>query len=135
MTLRFLDSLKLKDQIVMSTFRDLKIWEKAMDIVTKVYRDTNDFPKEEIYGLTSQIRRACISIPSNIAEGYGRKGKKEYLRFLNIAMSSLFEVQTQLQISKNLKYISEDKFETMYEETRELERMLSSYNRKVESSI
>ncbi|WP_271729879.1 four helix bundle protein [Aquimarina algiphila] len=119
----------------MSTFRNLKIWSKAMDIVTKVYSDTNNFPKEEMYGLTSQIRRACVSIPSNIAEGYGRKGKKEYLRFLNIAMSSLFEMQTQLEIAKNLKYMNTDKFETMYDETRELERMLSSYNRKVESSI
>ncbi|WP_103068803.1 four helix bundle protein [Aquimarina sediminis] len=119
----------------MSTFRDLKIWQKSMSIVTTVYRDTNDFPKEEVYGLTSQIRRACVSIPSNIAEGYGRKGKKEYVRFLNIAMSSLFEMQTQLEIAKNLKYMNKNKFETIYDKTRELERMLSSYNKKVEESM
>lgn len=71
-----------------------------MDLVTSIYNNTKEFPKEEIYGLTSQIRRASISIPSNIAEGYG---KNDYLRFLNIAISSLFELQTQLEIAKKLR--------------------------------
>lgn len=91
----------------MSTFRDLLIWQKSMILVTDIYQLTNSFPKEEIYGLTSQIRRSSISIPSNIAEGYGRDGNKDYLKFLNIAIASLFEMQTQLEISFNLTKYTE----------------------------
>ncbi len=76
----------------MSTFRDLLIWQKSMTIVTEIYKLTSLFPKEENFGLTSQIRRSAISIPSNIAEGYGRDGKNDYLKFLNIGISSLFEM-------------------------------------------
>lgn len=118
----------------MSTYRNLQIWKKAMEIVTEIYQHTNAFPKTEIYGITSQIRRASVSIPSNIAEGYGRSSKKEYGRFLTFAMGSLFEVQTQLEISKNLDYIKEEQFEKAYEDTRTLERMLSSYMRKVKET-
>jgi four helix bundle protein len=85
----------------MSTFRDLWIWQKSMTIVTEIYQLTSLFPKEENFGLTSQIRRSAISIPSNIAEGYGRDGKNDYLKFLNIGISSLFEMQTQLEIAYN----------------------------------
>lgn len=119
----------------MSTFRDLLIWQKSMILVTEVYLLTNSFPKEEIYGLTSQIRRSSISIPSNIAEGYGRDGNKDYLKFLNIAISSLFEIQTQLEISFNLKYITENQFNKTLEESREIERMLSSFTRKIKERI
>jgi len=76
----------------MSTFRDLLIWQKAMALVTKVYKITKTFPKEELFGLTSQIRRSSISVPSNIAEGYGRESNNELLRFINIAIASLFEI-------------------------------------------
>ncbi|WP_396152929.1 four helix bundle protein [Flavobacterium sp.] len=78
----------------MSKFKDLLIWQKAMNLVTDIYKFTRLFPKDEQFGLTSQIRRSSISIPSNIAEGYGRQGKNDYLKFLNIALSSLFEMQT-----------------------------------------
>tara|TARA_B100001750_G_C14925185_1_gene311285 strand:+ start:182 stop:499 length:318 start_codon:yes stop_codon:yes gene_type:complete len=105
-----------------------------MQLVTSVYLETKDFPKEEIYGLTSQIRRAAISIPSNISEGFGRKGKNDYLKFLNIAMSSLFELQTQLEISKNLLFISEKTFDNLFQDSREIERMLSSYINKIKDS-
>ncbi len=118
----------------MSTYRDLKIWQKSIALVTKVYEKTNTFPKEEIYGLTSQIRRSAVSIPSNISEGYGREGKKDYLRFLNIAISSLFELQTQLIIGKNLSFLEENIFNSLYEDTREIERMLSSYIKKIKDS-
>lgn len=91
----------------MSAFRDLLIWQKSMNLVTEVYQITNAFPKEEVYGLTSQLRRSAISIPSNIAEGYGKEGNKDYLKILNIGISSLFEMQTQLEISFNLKFINE----------------------------
>ena len=84
----------------MSNFRNLQIWQKSMTLTTNIYVATNNFPKEEIFALTSQIRRSSISIPSNIAEGFGRNGNKEYLRFLNISIASLFELQTQLEIGK-----------------------------------
>ena len=115
----------------MSTFKDLLIWQKSMILVTEIYQLTNLFPKEEIYGLTSQIRRCSVSVPSNIAEGYGRNGNKDYLKFLNIAISSLFEMQTQLEISFNLKYINENQFNKTHEESREIERMISSFIRKI----
>lgn len=115
----------------MSTFRDLLIWQKSMILVTDIYQLTNTFPKEEIYGLTSQIRRCAVSIPSNIAEGYGRDGNKDYLKFLNIATASLFEIQTQIEIAFNLKYITELQFNNIYEASRELERMMCSFIRKV----
>ena len=86
----------------MSTFRNLLIWQKSMTLTTQIYQLTSTFPKEEIYGLTSQIRRCSVSIPSNIAEGYGRESDKEFLRFLNISIGSLFEMQTQLEIAKNI---------------------------------
>lgn len=114
----------------MATFRDLIIWQKSMIFVTNAYKLTNLFPKEEIYGLTSQIRRSAISIPSNIAEGYGRDSNNDFLRFLNIAISSLFEVQTQLEIALNLNYINENQFNEIFESTREIERLMSSFIKK-----
>lgn len=102
-----------------------------MSLVTEVYQLTNLFPKEEMYGLSSQVRRSSTSIPSNIAEGYGRDGNKDYLKFLNIAISSLFEMQTQLEIAFNLKYINEIQFNKINEESKEIERMLSSFIRKI----
>ena len=77
------------------TYRDLIVWQKSMALVTDVYRVTRVFPKNEQYGLTSQLRRCAVSIPSNIAEGYGRRASNDYLRFLSIANGSLFELQTQ----------------------------------------
>ncbi len=115
----------------MKTYRDLVVWQKSMSLVTKIYEVTRIFPKEEIYGLISQMRRCAVSIPSNIAEGYGRKSTDDYLRFLQIAISSLYEVQTQMEISLNLGYLSKNKFENVYEQSREIERMLSSLSRKI----
>jgi four helix bundle protein len=115
----------------MNTFRDLLIWQKSMNIVTEIYQLTNSFPKEEIYGLSSQIRRCLVSIPSNIAEGYGRDGNNDYLRFLNISISSLFDMQTQLEISFNLKFLNENQFNKINGDSRELERRLSAFIRKI----
>ncbi|MBE0390503.1 four helix bundle protein [Flavobacterium sp. 7E] len=117
----------------MGTFRDLLIWQKSMALVTEIYTLSNHFPKEEIYSLTSQIRRSAISIPSNIAEGYGRNGNKDYLKFLNIAIASLFEMQTQIEIAFNLKYINQIQFNKIYEASREVERMLSAFSRKIKT--
>jgi len=106
-----------------------------MALVTQTYAITKSFLKDELYGLTSQVRRSAISIPSNIAEGYGRKSTKDYVRFLEIALGSLFELQTQMEISLNLKYLSELQFQQINENTREIERMLSSLVKKVEDSL
>ena len=108
------------------TYRDLLVWQKSMSLITEVYRITKSFPQEEIYGLVSQMRRCAISIPSNIAEGYGRKSTSDYIRFLRIAISSLFELQTQLEIGLNLGYLNNSSFDTVYESSREIERILSS---------
>ena len=86
---------------------DLQVWQMAIDFVTDLYKVTNDFPKSELYGLTNQIRRASVSIPSNIAEGSARNSTKEYIQFLYIALGSTAEVETQLLISKNLGYTND----------------------------
>lgn len=115
----------------MSNFRNLLVWQKSMSLTTKIYNSTKQFPKEEIFGLTSQIRRSSISIPSKIAEGFGRDSNKEYLRFLNISIGSLFEMQTQLEIAKNIQYLNEEEFNNLYENSREIERMLVSFISKI----
>ena len=89
----------------MATHKELDIWKFGIDLVEKVYQLTSAFPKEEIYGLTSQLRRASVSIPSNIAKGAARKGKNENIQFLYIALGSLSEVDTQLIIAHRLQYI------------------------------
>jgi four helix bundle protein len=114
------------------TFRDLLVWQKAMNLVTETYKVTRSFPKEEWYGLVQQIRRCAVSIPSNIAEGYGRKATNDYIRFLQISIGSLFELQTQLEISLNLEYIRKDAFVILFESTREVERMLVTLINKLQ---
>ena len=114
-----------------NTFRKLLIWQKSMILVTDIYKEVITFPADELYALTSQIKRSATSIPSNIAEGYGRDDIKDYLRFLNIALSSLFELQTQIEIAYNLKFLKEENFNKLYENTREIERMLTSFIRKI----
>jgi four helix bundle protein len=115
----------------MSTFRDLIVWQKGMDFVTQIYRVTALYPKSEAMGLVSQLRRAAVSIPSNIAEGFGRRFPNEHVHFLQYAMASLFEVQTQLEISKNLNLLPEKDFERLWEASREVERLLSSFSASV----
>ena len=115
----------------MKTYRDLIVWQKAMQLVTDTYQITRNFPKEELYGLTSQIRRCSISIPSNMAEGYGRNSTDDYLRFLKISRGSLYELQTQIEIAFNLHYIKKDDFDRMNEAGREIERMVSSLITKI----
>jgi len=98
-----------------------------MDLVTKVYKEAENFPDYEKFGLISQIRRSSVSIPANIAEGFGRRSKKEFPRFLNISMGSLFEIQTELEVSHNLGFLDKETFQNLYEDTREIERMISSF--------
>ena len=90
----------------MKSFRELRVWQQAMDLVEAVYSLTQDFPRQETYGLTSQVRRAAISVPSNIAEGHTREHLKEYLYHLSMAQASLAEVETQLEIATRLRYLS-----------------------------
>lgn len=108
------------------SYRDLLIWQKSMDLVTDIYRVSTKFPKEEVYGLTSQIRRATVSVPSNIAEGYGRRSTGDYKRFLNISLGSLYEFQTQLEVSRRLNYLEESEFEPLNNLSKEIEKMTNS---------
>jgi four helix bundle protein len=89
---------------MVQSFRDLLVWQKAIQLSVAMYKLTKDFPREEIYGLSSQIRRAAVSVPSNIAEGHGRLGTGEYRQFLGIARGSNFELQTQLEIARALEF-------------------------------
>jgi four helix bundle protein len=86
------------------SFRDLLVWQRAIQLTIKVYRLTQEFPREELYGLTSQMRRSAVSLPSNIAEGHGRLNTAEFRQFLGIARGSNFELQTQLEIARTLKF-------------------------------
>ncbi|MCX5632160.1 MAG: four helix bundle protein [Phycisphaerae bacterium] len=115
----------------MKTYRDLLTWQKSMALVTEIYRLSKSFPRDETYGLTSQMRRCAVSVPSNIAEGYGRNSTSDYIRFLYIAIASLYELQTQIEIALNLQYLSKTGFDKLYESSREIERMLSSLIRKL----
>jgi four helix bundle protein len=92
-----------------STFQDLRIWQEAMDLTVEIYRVTGGFPRNETYGLASQMRRAAVSVPSNIAEGKGHRSDPEFVRFLLHARGSLLELQTQLLIARRLQYLSEEK--------------------------
>jgi four helix bundle protein len=112
-------------------FKDLRIWQKGIEIVSDIYILTKGFPKEELYGLTSQIRRSAISVPSNIAEGFRRYHNKEYKQFLYIALGSCAELETQITIAKNLKYITEEKEIELTEKLDHICRMTSNLIKKL----
>lgn len=108
----------------MKSFRELRVWQAAMDLIENVYRLTRAFPKHETYGLASQIQRAAVSIASNIAEGHTREHLKEYLYHLSIAQSSLAELETQLEVSMRLKYLRSDQFKQILSDGNSLGRQL-----------
>ena len=111
---------------------DLQVWQMAIEFVTDIYKVTNNFPKSELYGLTSQIRRASVSRPSNIAEGSARNSTKEYIQFLYISLGSIAEVETQLLISKNLGYIYDKSLEIQIKNIKgKLINLISSLKRKL----
>jgi four helix bundle protein len=93
---------------MLDSYRELLVWQKAMELVVETYRFSSSFPKEERYGLMSQLRRASVSVPSNIAEGYGRASRKEYLQFLYVSQGSLKETETQIILAGMLGYASKD---------------------------
>ena len=110
---------------ISSSYRDLRIWQEAIDLALTVYRMTTSFPKHELYGLTSQMRRAAVSIPSNIAEGKGRGSDRDFGRFLFQARGSLLELQTQVLIAHGLKYLTEEQTTSLTDETDALGRGLN----------
>jgi len=120
------------------SYKDLVAWQKSMDLVTAVYRATASFPRDEVFGLTSQLRRAAISIPSNIAEGQGRLSEKEFRHFLGQARGSLMEVETQLQIAENLGYLESAPKNALMEICAEVGRilngLLASVSKQVDSN-
>jgi four helix bundle protein len=111
-------------RIRMRTHKDLEIWQRGMNLVEKIYKETKTFPHEEIYGLTSQIRRSAVSIPSNIAEGAARQGDKEFIQFLYISLGSLSELETLLMIGQRLALLKDA---TMIDEIEVLRRQLLNF--------
>jgi len=119
---------------MIKSYKELTVWQKSYKLTLLVYRSTKNFPKEELYGLTSQIRRAVVSIPSNIAEGYCRQRRLEYIQFLQFAFASAAELETQLLIAKDLSYISSRDFKESNSLLDEVLRMLNSLISKIKTS-
>ena len=115
----------------MKKFKNLKIWQEGIEIVTNVYQLTSEFPEEEKFGLVSQIRRSAVSIPSNIAEGYGRDSDSELNRFLNISRGSSYELETQLIISFNLGYITSEQLEKMTSTLNIIQGGITNFQKKL----
>lgn len=113
------------------TYADLEVWRAAMELVLRIYKVSQRFPKEERYGLTSQLRRAAVSVPSNIAEGKGRTSDRELTQFLCHARGSLFEVETQLQLAERLGYAAKDDGESLRKETVRVGQILNGLIRSV----
>jgi four helix bundle protein len=120
---------------MIDTFRDLVAWQRAMELVTAIYRASADFPRREVYGLSSQLRRSAISVPSNIAEGKGRHSKREYVMFLYRARGSLLEAETQLEIAMNLEYIPRAVFDELYEQCASVGRALHGLITSIERQL
>lgn len=117
----------------MQSYRDLIVWQKSVKMVTLAYSVLKTFPNDEKFGLISQIKRSAISVPSNIAEGYGRNYTKDYSRFLQMARGSLYEMQTQFEIALNLEFISKNNLEEIYNLSLEIEKMLNTLIKKIRS--
>jgi len=108
----------------MAHHKDLKVWQSSVELVSNIYSLSNQFPKDELYGLTSQMRRAALSIPSNIAEGCARNHDKELLQFLYIALGSFSELETQVIVAKNIGYIKEIDFNQLTEKLADIGKLL-----------
>ena len=117
----------------MKNFKELKVWQKGIELVAIVYKITSSFPEEEKYGLSAQMRRAAVSIPSNIAEGHLRKTAKDFRQFLSIARGSCAELETQIIIAHKLGFIHDNNFNILFPKIEELSKMLSSFYSKINS--
>ena len=116
------------------SYRDLIAWRKAMELVTEIYGSTRAFPQDERYGLTNQLRRAAVSVPSNIAEGQARFSRKEFHHFLSHARGSLVEIETQLMIAQNLEYLPAKQVKSLLDHTAELGRVLNGLIASIKSA-
>lgn len=116
------------------SYRELLVWQKGIDLVRSIYQLTKGFPNQEVYGLSSQLQRAAVSVPSNIAEGQAREHSGEFRRFLYIAVGSLAEVDTQLEIAKQLNYFQEENIKEIYDLLVELRKMLHGLINKIPST-
>ena len=108
-----------------TSYRDLEVWQKAMRLVVECYKVTKEFPKHEIYGLSSQLQRAAVSIPANIAEGRERQHRKEFLQHISIANGSIAELETHIQIAERLSYLDKNQAKCLLDQTAEIGRMLN----------
>ena len=117
----------------MQDFKKLQVWAKSHDLTLRMYELTSQFPREEIYGLTSQIRRACASIPTNIAEGCGRKSSADFARFLQIAMGSASETGYLILLARDLKYFDADQYAELINTTIEVEKMLTALLKRLKT--
>ena len=116
---------------IIKSCKDLRVWNNSMDLVTNVYRITKSFPKEELYGLSNQLRRTAVSIPSNIAEGSSRKSRNEYARFISIAIGSLAELDTQILIAERLNMLDKRSAQTITHQAAEIGKMLGALHRSL----
>jgi len=117
---------------MLKNFKELKVWQKSYKLCLKVYKITKKFPKIEVYSFTSQMRRAALSIPCNIAEGYGRKTTPDYLRFLYMSYGSICELETQILLSGDLEYIDTESLSELQSDIGEVERMLKALIKSIE---
>jgi four helix bundle protein len=121
--------------VAIQTFRDLVVWQGAMELATDVYTLTQGFLKTEVFGLSSQLQRAVVSIPSNIAEGHARDSTKEFLRFISIAKGSLAELETQLILANRLNYIEEETLSSLLGKAGEIGRMLRGLQNSLKAKL
>lgn len=115
------------------SFTDLDTWKEAHKLVLMIYKTTKEFPKEEIFGLVSQMRRAAVSVTSNIAEGFSRFSYKEKIQFYSMALGSLTELQNQLLISRDVGYLSKDDFESVFQQSVSVQKLLNAFIKKTKS--
>lgn len=118
----------------MKSYKELIAWQKGIELVILVYKISGKFPKEELYGLVDQMKRSAVSVPSNIAEGFGRHSDNDFIRFLNISRGSLFEFQTQLEISLRLDFVKEDEYENLMQITIEIDKILNALISKIKQN-
>jgi four helix bundle protein len=117
--------------LTIHSYRDLKVWQAGVDLVTRIYKLTEKFPKSESFGLAGQIQRAAVSVPSNIAEGHARGSGKEFCRFILIGLGSLAELETQMVISENLGYTSRDETQPIFESAEQIGKMLRGLHKSI----
>lgn len=113
--------------MIKHNFKKLKVWQKAMQLCQEIFKITDKFPRSELYSLTSQMNRSAISVPSNIAEGSSRRSNKEFRRYLEISLGSLFELQTQIVLSSYKEYLNKEKLDKIEKGTEELQKMITGF--------